>query len=214
MKKGIFIGIIYLIMIYMAFLYREPLMDWLDQSDISQLPFMFFLSVFFGVIPVIPFSVFAGLMGVKYGILLGTVINLTGSAGAAVIFFIFARYFFVQQFQTYIAKFSKIKKFDYTISQNAFVAVLFSRLIPVVPPPVVNIYSGLSTMQFKVYAAATVIGQIPGMIVYAYLGNQLFTSTHAFIFGISIYAGFILLVLIIYRWWFKRIQRIPGIGGN
>ncbi|WP_249872109.1 TVP38/TMEM64 family protein [Oceanobacillus saliphilus] len=211
MKKGIVIVLMYLLILYMAFLNREHLMAWLEYSDLSHLPLMFFLSIFFGVIPVIPFSVFAGLMGVKYGVLLGTIINLTGTVGSAFIFFVLARYLFIKQFQAYIERFKKVKRFDYIISQNAFVAVLFSRLIPIVPPPVVNIYSGLSKMQLKLFLAATAIGQIPGMIVYAYLGNQLLISSQSIILGISIYGGFLFIVLLTYLWWYKRIHRLSNV---
>lgn len=205
MKKGIIVVIIYGIILYVAFVFREPLMDWLNQSKLSNLPLMFFLSVLFGVIPVVPFAFFGGIMGAKYGVLIGTVINLTGSVGAAAIFFVLARYFFVHQFQQYISKFNKIKKFDYIISQNAFIAILFSRVIPIIPPPVVNIYSGLSSMRFNTYIMATAIGQIPGMIIYAYLGSQLFTSFHTFVLGALIYIGFIILMIPVYRWWYKGI---------
>ncbi|MFD1040678.1 TVP38/TMEM64 family protein [Virgibacillus byunsanensis] len=204
MKKGIIFVIIYGTILYIAFLFREPIMDWINQSNIAYLPLMFVLAILFGVIPIVPFAVYAGLMGAKYGVWVGATINWTGSVGAAIIFFVLARYFFVKQFQTYISKFKKVKKFDYIITQNAFVAVLFSRMIPIIPPPVVNIYSGLSTMTFQTYLMATAIGQIPGMIVYAYLGNQLFTSIRSFVIGLSIYVAFILIVIPIYRWWYKR----------
>ncbi|MFS0864407.1 TVP38/TMEM64 family protein [Fredinandcohnia sp. 179-A 10B2 NHS] len=203
MRKGIIFVLIYGVMVSVAFVYRELVMEWLNHSDLSQLPFMFALAVIFGVIPVVPFSVFAGLMGVKYGVILGTAINWTGSVGAAAIIFLLARYFFVETFQHFIAKNNKIKKFDDIIHRNAFVAVFFVRLIPIVPPPVVNIYSGLSPMLFGTYFLATAIGKIPGTLMYAYLGNQLFTSIPLFIMGIVIYIAFILVVVVFYRKWNK-----------
>lgn len=203
MKKGIIFIILYGIILYIALLYREPLLEWLDRSNLSQLPFMFVLSVLFSTIPIIPFTVFAGLMGAKYGVWIGASINWVGTVGAAAVFFLLARYFFVEKFQEYISKYSGIKKFDYIISQNAFIAVLFSRMIPVVPTPVVNIYSGLSKMSFQTYIAATAIGKIPGMIVYAYLGNELFSSSHSVFSGIFIYIGFLFVVILFYRWWYR-----------
>ncbi|WP_155667905.1 TVP38/TMEM64 family protein [Ornithinibacillus caprae] len=199
----IFIGLVYGSILFIAFLYREPLLLWLNQSSLAQLPIMFLLAILFSTIPIVPFTVFAGLMGAKYFVWIGAAINWTGSVGAAVIFFVLARYFFVEQFQKYISKYDKVQKFDRIISQNAFIAILFTRMIPIIPTPVVNIYSGISSMLFRQYIAATALGQIPGMIVYAYLGNQLFTSLWAFFMGILIYVGFILLVIPIYRRWNK-----------
>ncbi|MUK87929.1 TVP38/TMEM64 family protein [Ornithinibacillus sp. L9] len=203
MYRIIFIGLVYGSILFIAFLYREPLLLWLNQSSLAQLPIMFLLAILFSTIPIVPFTVFAGLMGAKYFVWIGAAINWTGSVGAAVIFFVLARYFFVEQFQKYISKYDKVQKFDRIISQNAFIAILFTRMIPIIPTPVVNIYSGISSMLFRQYIAATALGQIPGMIVYAYLGNQLFTSLWAFFMGILIYVGFILLVIPIYRRWNK-----------
>ncbi len=196
------IAISYGIIIYIAFLYRGPLLAWLNQSTLTELPLMFFLAVLLGTIPVVPFTVFAGMMGMKYGLWIGSAINWTGAVGAAVVFFIVTRFFFIHQFQRYINRFDKVKKFDSMISRNAFTAVLFSRMLPIIPPTFINIYSGLSTMLFSTYFAATAIGQIPGMIAFAYLGNQLFSSLHAFVTGLSIYVGFLIIIILIYRWWY------------
>jgi hypothetical protein len=46
------------------------------------------------------------------------------------------------------------------------------------------------------------------MIVYAYLGNQLFTSVHTFMYGLAVYLGFILIVLFIYRRWLKEKSKV------
>lgn len=208
MKKGILFIMIYGIILSIGFLYREPLFTWLNQGSLAQLPYMFFPAILFSVIPIIPFSVFAGLMGAKYGILVGATINWVGSVAASAIFFLLARYFFEEKFQGYISKYKGIKKFDHIISQNAFIAVLFSRMIPVVPPPVVNIYSGLSTMLFRTYFYATALGKVPGMIVYAFVGNQLFETNHRFFSGIIIYVGFLLVVLLLYRWWYKGKSKV------
>ncbi|WP_121612692.1 TVP38/TMEM64 family protein [Mesobacillus foraminis] len=208
MKKGILFILIYGFALYIGFLNREPLFNWLNQGSLAQLPYMFFLSILFSVIPVIPFSVFAGLMGAKYGVWVGAAINWVGSVGASAIFFLLARYFLEEKFQGYITKYKGIKKFDHIISQNAFIAVIFSRMIPVVPPPVVNIYSGLSKMLFRTYFFATAIGKVPGMFVYAYVGNQLFETNHRLISGIIIYVGFLLVVLLLYRLWYRGRSKV------
>ncbi|MGP4041297.1 TVP38/TMEM64 family protein [Gracilibacillus sp. D59] len=201
MRKGIIVVISYAFILITAFFFHEPLIQWLNRSEPSHLPLMFFLAVLFGIIPIVPFSVFGALMGAKYGIWLGGIINWVGSIGASAILFIFARFVFVKEFQILITKFNKIKKYDDLISHNAFIAVLFSRMIPIIPPPVVNIYSGLSSMLFKTYMLATAIGQIPGMIVYAFIGNQLFESIGHLLMGICIYLGFLIIVIPFYRWW-------------
>ncbi|MFC2949880.1 TVP38/TMEM64 family protein [Virgibacillus sediminis] len=203
MKKALIFVALYSIILYIALIHREELIIWLDRANLAQLPLMFGLSILFSVIPIIPFTIFAGVMGVKYGVWVGAIINWTGSVGAAVIYFILARYYFVNQFQIYIQKFEKVQKFDAIISRNAFISVLISRMISIIPPPVVNIYSGLSTMQFFTYFIATALGQIPGMIIYAYLGNQLAASFQGFVAGLLIYLMFLAILIPIYRHWYR-----------
>ncbi|MBO1511324.1 TVP38/TMEM64 family protein [Metabacillus bambusae] len=208
MRKGLIFAIIYGITLLIAFNYRDFLLNWLNDSDLEQIPFLFFLSIVISVFPIIPFSVFAGMMGAKYGIWIGSIINWFGSVGAAIIFFFLARRFFVCELKNYVSRFKGFKNLNNTINQSPFTTVLLARAIYIIPPPVINVYSGLSSMSFKIYFFATAIGQVPAMIVYAFLGNQLFTSVQTFLQVLVIYIGFILIVLFIYRRWLKEKSRI------
>jgi uncharacterized membrane protein YdjX (TVP38/TMEM64 family) len=208
MKKVIYFVIMYGVILLVVFYYKDFILTWLNDSDYSQIPFMFVLSVVLSLVPIIPFTLFAGMMGAKYGIWIGSMINWFGSVGAAVIFFFLARYFFINEFTQYISRYKGFKKLNSIINENTFITVLFSRLIFIVPPPVINIYSGLSSISFKTYFFATAIGQVPSMMVYAYLGNQLFTSVQTFIQGLALYLGFILIVLMIYRRSFKGKSKV------
>ncbi|WP_047155244.1 TVP38/TMEM64 family protein [Aneurinibacillus tyrosinisolvens] len=208
MKKGVFLAIIYGIVLITAFYFRDFLLHWLHESDVSHLPFMFFLSILFGLIPMIPFTVFAGTMGAKYGILLGSIINWFGSVGAVVIIFVLVRYLSVNNLQQYANRFKRLNKFNEMIARNAFFSVFIARIIHIIPPMVVHIYSVLSSMSFKTFFLATAIGYIPSMFVYAYLGNQLFTSVQTFVLGLAIYLEFILVVLLFYRWWLRAKKKV------
>lgn len=209
MKKIIVVVFIYATLLFIAFLYRKPLLDWVRETDYSQLPFMFVLALLFSVIPIVPYSVFAGLMGAKYGILLGAVVNWVGAVGAAMIFFLLIRYLFYTPFQRWMERYEKVQKFDDMFARNGFIAVLFGRMIPIIPMPVINIYSGLSTMPFSQYMLATAIGQIPDVVLFAYLGNQLFRSFESAVYGFLIYASFLLIVFFCYYWWYK----VSGVKG-
>ncbi|QGQ44846.1 TVP38/TMEM64 family protein [Metabacillus sediminilitoris] len=203
MRKGLIFAIIYGVILLTVYYYRAFLFRWLNDSDFSQIPLMFFLSVVLSVVPIIPFSVFAGMMGAKYGIWIGSMINWFGSVGGAIIFFVLARYFFIHEFEQYVIRYKAFKNLNGIINRSPFITVLLTRLIYVIPPLVINIYSGLSTMSFKTYFFSTAIGQVPAMIVYAYLGNQLFTSFQTFVQVLALYIAFILVVLFLYRRWLK-----------
>lgn len=202
MKKWLII-VIYLIVITISFFNREFLMNWIENSDPSYLPFMFLLSTFFATVPVVPFALFAGIMGAKYGVLIGLLINWLGGLSASVIYFLLSRYMFADFLKKYIKQYKGINKFNSMIEKNAFFAILFARMVPIIPPPVVNIYSGLAKISFLTYFSASAIGKIPPMFIYAYGGVQIFLSFHNFLFGISAYFVFLLIIFLIYRTWLR-----------
>lgn len=124
------IFIIYLIAITIIFFNREFLIKWIEYSDPSYLPLMFLLSTFFATVPVVPFALFAGIMGLKYGVLIGLLINWLGGLTASVIYFLLARYIFADFFKKYIKQYRGINKFNSMIEKNAFFAIFFARMVP------------------------------------------------------------------------------------
>lgn len=203
MRKIILFAIFYPALFFCAFWQRDLLIHWISQSDNNQIPFMIFLAAAISLIPIVPFSVFAGMIGAKYGIFVGTLINWTGSIGAAIILFLIARFVFFHQAQQYIRRFNKMQRLDEMIVQNGLMAILLIRMLPLVPIPVISIYSGLSSILFLHYLIGTAIGKIPGLIMFAYLGNQLFISISSALFGALLYFLFLLVIFSIYRWRYR-----------
>jgi uncharacterized membrane protein YdjX (TVP38/TMEM64 family) len=66
-----------------------------------------------------------------------------------------------------------VKKLSGGFNRDAFNYLLFLRLVPGFPFFAVNAVAGLSRMPIKTFILATVIGIIPGSIVFAYLGTGL-----------------------------------------
>lgn len=208
MRKILFFTSLYGVILLVVFQYKGFLLEWLNESDIKQLPIMLLISVLLSIAPLIPFSVFAGIMGAKYGVWIGSFINWFGSVSAAMIFFILARYFFASEFKTYINRYKSVLWLNDLVQKNSFLAVLFARIIWIVPALIINIYSGISSMSFTSYFFATAIGQLPAMVVFALLGNHLFSSSQLVIQVILIYILFILTVFFLYRRWLKGKSRV------
>lgn len=203
MKKW-FILFAYLSLIIAGFIYRDALMAWIQNSDPSELPFMLFLSAFLASIPVIPFTLFGGLMGIKFGVALGFIINWFGSLTAAILYYLFTRRFLADFFKRYVEHYRGVRKFNLLIKENSFLAVLLSRMIPVIPPTVINVYSAVNNIKFSTYIIASLIGKIPPMLFLAFGGSQIFLDIHAFLLGLTIYLIFLLVIFFIYRTYFKR----------
>jgi uncharacterized membrane protein YdjX (TVP38/TMEM64 family) len=203
--KKIALLMLYAVVILISFQYRESIIGWIEAGgDTYHLPIMFGISIFLALFPIIPFTIFAGLMGAKYGLAIGGLINWVGSVGAAIVMFSFTRHIFADRTREYVKKYKRVKKFTLLFEKNSFLAVMVARFIPIVPPAVVNIYSAISTMSLASYIVATAIGKIPTMMAFAFLGDQLFSSGENMVNGLGIYILFIILVLVIYRLWLKK----------
>ncbi|MBT2638583.1 VTT domain-containing protein [Bacillus sp. ISL-39] len=207
MKKW-FIVIAYIIILTAGFYNRELILGWIQTSDPSQLPLMMFFSALFASIPIIPFTIFAGLMGAKYGLLLGLLINWFGSVTAAVVYFFLARSVLREYFRSSLHRFSGIQKFQTMLLNNAFISILFSRMVAIIPPLVVNVYSGMANIPLRTFLTATALGKLPPMFIFAYAGEQVFYSIKNLALGLFFYLLFLLSVLFIYRAWSLRYARL------
>lgn len=208
MKKW-FIIFGYLLVIFIGFINREQILDWIQDNDNAQLPLMFLLSAVIATIPIIPFTLFSALMGAKLGVLTGSMINWFGTVVASAIYFLLARYLLTGFFNVYLRKFKGIDKFQRMIEKNAFIAIFFARTIPVIPPPVVNIYSGVTSVTFLTYISATAIGKIPPTLFVAYSGGKILSSLPQFLAGALCYLIFLSIIVLFYKTWFNRRRSHP-----
>nr|WP_276562782.1 VTT domain-containing protein [Paenibacillus anseongense] len=157
------------------------------------------IATLFALFPVVPYGLFAGALGAKFGFFTGGIINILASTCAALIMFLIFRYSFSGPARRMIARYQRVEHFTKMFEANAFLAVLFARLIPIIPAQVVNIYSAISRIKFITFTLATVLGKIPLMMTFALLGDQLFENTTNVVITIVLYSGFLLLVYVTYR---------------
>ncbi len=70
---------------------------------------------------------------------------------------------------------SFIEKAKKSATKNGFVFMMYARLIPLFPFAAVNYLSAIIGIKYKDYALATLIGMLPGSVVYIYLA---YTATN------------------------------------
>ncbi|MGV8855482.1 MAG: TVP38/TMEM64 family protein [Devosia sp.] len=109
--------------------------------------------------------------GFIYGMVLGGLLAAIGASIGASILFWAARTAFGdglrQRAGGFVARAAK------GFENNAFTYMLALRLAPVLPFSVVNVLPALFKVPFATYVAATLIGIIPGALVYASIGQGL-----------------------------------------
>lgn len=118
-----------------------------------------------------PASIMTPLSAVLFGPFVGWIYAFIGSNFSATVAFFAARYFgrsFIKDNQN-----AFIQKYDEKLRTAGFETVLTLRLIPLFPFDFVNYASGLSGISYARYITATLIGVIPGLTAYIFLGGSL-----------------------------------------
>jgi uncharacterized membrane protein YdjX (TVP38/TMEM64 family) len=120
---------------------------------------------------VFPRAVLSVAAGLAFGVALGTVLAVTGtSVGAAGAYFLGRR-----AGRDVVAESErgggKLARADAWLGDHGFVAVLYARLIPIMPFVIVNYACGVSSVRFRDFFTATVVGSIPITLALAGLGD-------------------------------------------
>ncbi|WP_378952081.1 TVP38/TMEM64 family protein [Pelosinus sp. sgz500959] len=93
---------------------------------------------------------------------------------------------------------------DEFLNKHGLVAVLMTRLTPIIPFKVVSYGAGLTSMSLLRFMSATAIGQAPATILYSILGQNITRNIHI---TIAITSLFLVIGIIIYCYREKIKQR-------
>ncbi|MDO8432639.1 MAG: TVP38/TMEM64 family protein, partial [Candidatus Binatus sp.] len=134
-------------------------------------PAIFVLLYAVGPSFLIPGAVMTIAGGLAFGTFWGAIYSLIGADIGALVAFGAGRFLgksFVQgivgeRFQTMMQK----------IARHGFQIIFYLRVVPVIPYNALNLLAGASPIAFRDYFWASVIGMIPGTILFAFLGDAL-----------------------------------------
>lgn len=108
--------------------------------------------------------------GFSFGLLLGgLVVFVSANIGAALAFLI-ARYFLRARIERWLAGRERLSAVDRAVEEQGWKVVALTRLSPVFPFNVQNYFYGLTGVSFGGYVFATLVGMIPGTVLYVYFG--------------------------------------------
>ena len=134
-------------------------------------PVVFMLLYAVGPSFLVPGAVMTIAGGLAFGTAWGSVYSLIGGDAGALLAFAAGRFLgksFVEQivgerFQSMLQK----------IAKHGFQIILYLRMVPVIPYNALNLLAGASPIAFRDYFWATMIGMVPGTILFAFLGDAL-----------------------------------------
>ncbi|MCY9659440.1 VTT domain-containing protein [Paenibacillus chondroitinus] len=203
MKKWI-TAFTYIFLMLATIIFKQQLLDWIQYGHISLL----IVTLLAALIPVIPYGVVGGIIGAKYGLFIGSLVNVSISTLAAAIMFYLVRGVFESTGRNYLSRYKRIEKLTCLFEKNAFLSILSLRMLPFVPAQIVNIFSAISQVSSGSFLLATILGKIPVMLVFTLIGKQVVTDPSQLIVTIGLYGIFLLIVYSIYRYWLKKSVKV------
>ncbi len=117
-----------------------------------------------------PDSVLVIAGGMLFGLWGGVILTSIGSLLGGIIAFYISRLLGKEVVKKVIKK--ELVLFDKNKKNGGFFLILMLRLIPLFPFKIVSYSAGLSDIKLKGFALATVVGSLPGIIVYTNLGDK------------------------------------------
>ncbi|MEN6427459.1 MAG: TVP38/TMEM64 family protein [Phycisphaerales bacterium] len=121
----------------------------------------------------IPASIPTLAAGFLFGVFKGSITAMVGGTVGAVAAFWIGRMIANGRAQHRTARSHWLTSLDNAVGEQGFQVVLLSRLSPVFPYAILNYAFGLTKVSFRHYICGTVIGVLPAMVLYVYVGAGL-----------------------------------------
>jgi uncharacterized membrane protein YdjX (TVP38/TMEM64 family) len=200
LRKG-WVFAAYLLAAVILFVYRDPLIEWMKSETVWYLDILIWLvCLLIAFLPGIPYGIVAAIIGVKYGAIIGTGINVVISVLAAMMLFALVRASISEERRHKTARIKGLAFLTDIAERNTFFAILFARLLPIVPAQAINIFAAMTRMLWMPFLYATIIGKIPFILLVTLLGDQFIHASDVkdmivilVVYGIflfTVYAGF------------------------
>ena len=108
--------------------------------------------------------------GALFGIYYGTLYTIIGALFAATLAFSISRYFGSGVTEKLIK--NKTEWFDSNAAKGGFIIIFLLRLIPIIPFDIISYGAGLSKIKYSEFISATLLGIIPGVLIYSNIGDK------------------------------------------
>jgi uncharacterized membrane protein YdjX (TVP38/TMEM64 family) len=142
--------------------------------------------------------------GLAFGTLWGSVYSLIGADVGALIAFAAGRFLgrgFVERIVN--RRFLHLMQ---GVARRGFQIIFYLRMVPIIPYNALNLLAGASSITFRDYFWASMIGMVPGTIVWAFLGDSMWHPTSPrFLLAVASIVLSIAAGEVYRRWWSIKI---------
>jgi uncharacterized membrane protein YdjX (TVP38/TMEM64 family) len=182
-------------------------------------PALFLLFYIVAVVVLVPGSMLALLAGLAYG-MWGLPLALAAATTGASISFLIARHVLRSQVQAMSRRRLVWRAFELAVSEGGWRIVGLVRLSPVLPFNLQNYFFGITSIPFRHYLPATVLGILPGTTVNVSLGtagyamslNDVGDLFHPL--KLALFALGLAVTVIVYWTISRRVRAIMRIAGQ
>jgi uncharacterized membrane protein YdjX (TVP38/TMEM64 family) len=172
-------------------------------------PIIYMLLYAVGPSFLVPGAVMTIAAGLAFGTGWGSVYSLIGADVGAVVAFGAGRWLGKSFVERIVGeRFHEVLR---KIARNGFQIIFDLRMVPVIPYNALNLLAGASPIKFKDYFWASMIGMIPGTILFAFLGDALWhPMSPRFFLAVLLIALSVLCGEIWRRWSKIGVEEIPA----
>lgn len=145
--------------------------------------------------------------GVVFGVGIGIVISWLAESIGVIISFWLMRCVLRQSAERLIAKSKYLQKMDEFSGANGFKMMLIARSMPYFPSGIITALGAVSSIRFRDYALATLIGKFPAVALEVVVGYDLVNYEQ----NMARLSVVLVLALLLYLglWWWRQRQSQP-----
>jgi len=136
----------------------------------SMAPLIYGLGYIVFVVLLIPGGALTLGAGITFGLGLGVLTVFVAANIGTALAFLIARYFLRSRVEHWLAGREKLTAVDRAVESQGWRVVALTRLSPVFPFNVQNYFYGVTGVSFGGYVLASLIGMLPGTVLYVYIG--------------------------------------------
>ncbi|MEL6581126.1 MAG: TVP38/TMEM64 family protein [Cyanobacteria bacterium J06621_12] len=179
---------------------QQQLEVWLEQMG-GLAPLIYIVLYTVGTLLILPSTPLNLTGGAIFGIWWGTLWTTIAALVAAIAAFAFTRTVGKELVSQKLT--GRWRAMDTEISQGGLFYLFAIRLLPIIPYGIVNFGAGLTSIKFKDYAIATLLGTLPGIFPFVMLGAGITSLSEGEI--LPLMAAFSLIgILVAGATWYRR----------
>ena len=135
--------------------------------------FAFLLTLFTNALGFPPAVIFSTANVILFGIVPGIILSCVAETVGVTIAFVLMRFYFREAAEKAIAKSPFLAKVDQYSGSKGFIIMLIARMVPYLPSAVMNAVGALSSIRFRDYVFASLVGKFPSTGIEAIIGHDL-----------------------------------------